>query len=188
MFIVNEDNSIYCTRGDIGKLIVRYGNKTEDGVETPINFKSGDEVQLNVYGKKNCEDVKLQVTAPVVGDVEQVEIFLEEKHTKIGDVISKPKDYWYEIVLNPNDAPQTIVGYDEEGPVLFRLFPEADKPKAEGDEKPVITPEDIPIVDAELSGLSDRPVQNKAIAIAITLLQDKINEIIDALGLDIEQI
>lgn len=188
MFVVNEDNSIFCTRGDIGIFGVTFSNKAKDGTETPYTFKIGDEVQINVYGKKNCENVVLTKTIVVTEDTEKAVFELTEADTKIEGVISKPKDYWYEIVLNPETAPQTIVGYDEEGPVLFRLYPEAEKPTEDGEDAPVITPEDIAVVDAELSALSDRPIQNKAVAIAVALLQNKINEIIDALGLDVEQI
>ncbi len=186
MFVVNEDNSIFCTRGDIGVFGVTFTNKAKDGTETRYTFKVGDEVQINVYGKKNCENVVLSKIVVVQEETAKVVFELTEADTKIEGVISKPKDYWYEIVLNPRTAPQTIVGYDEDGPVLFKLFPEGDNAKAE--DEPVITPEDIAVVDAELSVLSDRPIQNKAVAVAIALLQNKINEIIDALGLDVEQI
>ena len=42
----------------------------------------------------------------------------------IGEVINKPTNYWYEIELNPNTQPQTIIGYDEDGEKLFVLYPE----------------------------------------------------------------
>lgn len=44
--------------------------------------------------------------------------------TKIGEYISKPKEYWYEIELNPETYPQTIIGYDEDGPKVLILYPE----------------------------------------------------------------
>ena len=44
--------------------------------------------------------------------------------TKIGQVINKPIDYWYEIELNPEINPQTVIGYDNDGAKIFKLFPE----------------------------------------------------------------
>ena len=54
----------------------------------------------------------------------QVEIFLHGAETKFGEVINKPVDYWYEVELNPETKPQTIIGYDEDGAKVFKLFPE----------------------------------------------------------------
>ena len=66
----------------------------------------------------------MQKDFPVASDTQSVEISLTMEDTKIGDIISKPEDYWYEIELNPETNPQTIVGYDEDGPKVFKLFPE----------------------------------------------------------------
>ena len=119
MFVVNEDNSIYATRGDIVFFSV---SADDDG--TPHKFQAGDVVRIKVYGKKDAETVVLQKDFPVTEVCEEVEIFLGEEDTKIGEVISKPKDYWYEVELNPDTKPQTIVGYDEDGAKVFRLYPE----------------------------------------------------------------
>ena len=53
-----------------------------------------------------------------------VTIFLGKEETTIGEITSKPKDYWYEVELNPETLPQTIIGYDEDGAKVFKLFPE----------------------------------------------------------------
>lgn len=162
MFTINDDNSIYATRGDIVFFTV---TAEDDGVVH--KFQPGDVVRIKVYGKKDAENVVLQKDFPVAEVCEEVEIFLTEEDTKIGEVISKPKDYWYEVELNPGDNPQTIVGYDEDGPKVFKLFPEGD------DIPPAVIPEpeDIPVVDDELDMTSDRPVQNQAIARAVVSLR-----------------
>lgn len=154
MFVLNDDNSIYATRGDI----VFFSVSADDNGK-PYKFQAGDVVRIKVYGKKDAETVVLQKDFPVTDTVENVEIFLTEEDTKIGDVISKHKDYWYEVELNPHNNPQTIIGYDEDGAKLFRLFPE-------GDDIPefVPDPEDYPVIDSELDMTSERPVQNQAIA------------------------
>lgn len=120
MFVINEDKSIYLTRGDIASIEV---SATETG-EEPYIFKAGAVVRLKVFEKKGCECVVLQKDAIAEEDTEKVTIFLSKQDTKIGNIINKPKDYWYEIELNPDTAPQTIVGYDEDGAKVFKLFPE----------------------------------------------------------------
>lgn len=54
----------------------------------------------------------------------KVDFEFNKEDTTIGGIISKPVDYWYEIQLNPNSNPQTIVGYDEDGAKIFRIYPE----------------------------------------------------------------
>lgn len=164
MFVINDDMSIYVTRGDIVFFTVR---AYEDG--KPYSFQVGDIVRMKVYGKKNAENVVLQADFAVSEITQEVAIRLDESHTKIGGVISKPVDYWYEVELNPYDNPQTIVGYDEDGPKLFRLLPEG---KDVDWNEPDISEEDIPVVDEELDMTSLRPVQNQAIARKLANIED----------------
>ena len=117
-----EDMSISATRGDIVFFSV---GAVEDGA--PHVFKMGDVITIKIYGKNNAKDVVLRKDFMVTEETETVDIFLSKEDTKIGDVISKPKDYWYEVVLNDDTMPQTIIGYDESGPKVFRLLPEADE-------------------------------------------------------------
>lgn len=119
MFQVNKDLSIYATRGDI----VFFNVCAEHG-GAKYQFKAGDVLRIKVYGKKNAENVVFEKEFPIIRDTEEVEILLTKEDMKIGDVISKPKDYWYEIELNPYTNPQTIIGYDEDGAKVFKLFPE----------------------------------------------------------------
>ena len=161
MFTINDDNSIYATRGDIVFFSV---SANDDGV--PYKFQAGDVLRIKVYGKKDAETVVLQKDFPVTEVCEEVEIFLSEEDTKIGEVISKQKDYWYEVELNPGENPQTIIGYDEDGAKVFKLFPEGDDI---GEYVP--DPEDFPVVDEELDMASPRPVANSVIAKAFANLQ-----------------
>lgn len=119
MFTVNDDLSIYATRGDVGVFNVEATLGDE-----PYTFRSGDVVRFKAFGKKDCENVVLQKDVVVEEDTTQVEVFLEGDDTKIGEVINKPVDYWYEVELNPETRPQTIIGYDEDGAKIFKLFPE----------------------------------------------------------------
>lgn len=160
MFTLNDDLSIYATRGDI----VFFSVTAEDDGK-PYKFQAGDVVRIKVYGKKDAETVVLQKDFPVVEVTEEVEIFLDKEDTKIGEVISKPTDYWYEVELNSGELPQTIVGYDDDGAKVLKLFPEgADIEAYEPD------PDDFPVVDNELDMASPRPVANSVIAKAIANL------------------
>lgn len=161
MFQVNEDLSIYVTRGDRVTISV-----STDRNGKLYTFQVGDVLRIKIFGKKDAKNVVLYKDFPVTAVTSSVDITLDEQDTKIGEVISKPKDYWYEVELNPYDDPQTIIGYDEDGPKVFRLFPE-------GDDVPeyVPEPEVIKVIDDELDMTSERPVQNQAIARAFANLQ-----------------
>ncbi len=163
MFVMNDDYSIYATRGDIVFFSV-----TADDNGIPYKFQPGDIVRMAIYGKKEAETCVMQKDFPVTEVTERVFIYLDEQDTKIGDTISKHKDYWYEVVLNPDTMPQTIIGYDEDGAKIFRLFPESNE--IEDNYKP--KEEDFPVVDSELDMTSPRPVANSAIARAVTTILD----------------
>lgn len=121
MFAINKDMSLHLTRGDAISFSL-----VADADGSNYIFHPGDVVRLTIYGKKAAENVVLQKDFPVNAETEYVVISLTSDETKIGETISKPTDYWYEIELNPDNEPQTIVGYDEDGPKVFRLYPEGD--------------------------------------------------------------
>ena len=114
-----EEKTIYVTRGDIGSF------------EVSANLKAGDIVRFKVTAKKNCEKVVCQRDFEVSVNANSIEIILDDEATRIGEVISKPTDYWYEVELNPDTDPQTIIGYDEDGAKILRLFPEGADVNAE---------------------------------------------------------
>lgn len=161
MYIVNEDKSIYVTRGDAVVLTV---NANNNGV--PYVFHAGEVVRFRVFEKKGCHCTVLQKDFILTEDVESVDIALTKNETKFGEIISKPKDYWYEIELNPDYNPQTIVGYDDNGPKIFRLFPEgADTEGGEGEAPdefwPVIPNGLLPNVTEEDNGKTMRVVDGE---------------------------
>lgn len=119
MFVISEDLTIHITRGDAAIISV-----TADIGGANYEFKPDDVVRFKVFTKKDCEDVVLKKDTKVTEAVSTVEISLESEDTKIGEVISKPVDYWYEVELNPETKPQTIIGYDENGAKIFKLYPE----------------------------------------------------------------
>lgn len=124
MFKVNEDGSIYVTRGDSGLIPVTA--KNQDGNQ--YTFAVGDIVRFSVCRKKNCGEGVLTKEVEVKVEKAEVQVYLESDETKIGKVISKPTDYWYNVELVSNGSTQTIIGYDDEdGAKIFRLFPKAER-------------------------------------------------------------
>lgn len=121
MFIINEDMTIECTRGDAAAFSV---GATIEGEAYP--FRVGDVVRFSVFGKKDCSEVVLRKDVTVSEETELVEIELSGEDTRFGGVISKPTDYWYEVELNPETYPQTIIGYDQDGAKVFKLYPESE--------------------------------------------------------------
>lgn len=114
------------TRGDV----VDIGIKVNNNNGTFYTFKKDDVVRIKVFEAKNCSSVVLKKDVKVEEPTEEVVISLSSKDTKIGKIINNKTDYWYEIELNPDTLPQTIIGYeyDEESkvadPKIFRLLPE----------------------------------------------------------------
>lgn len=165
MFQLNEDMSIHVTRGDIVFFTV---SAEEDGKN--YVFNEDDVVRIKVTAKKDSRKIFLQKDFVVTASTENVDIILNGNDTKFGEVISKPKDYWYEVELNPFTNPQTIIGYDDDGAKIFKLFPEG-KDFVEEPE------EDIPPVDAVLDLTSTRPIQNQAVAFEFLSLHQKLDNI-----------
>lgn len=120
MFRIDDESTIHITRGDVGVIEV---DVLDDNGEQHI-FKPGDIVRLQVYVRKQHANVVLAKEVRVLEETPTVDINLESADTKLGDIINKPVDYWYEVEMNPYTVPQTIIGYDEDGPKIFRLYPE----------------------------------------------------------------
>lgn len=121
MYKINEeDKSIYVTRGDVVLMDVAASFN-----DKPYTFMPGDLVRIKVYKKKKVTDVVLVKDFPVTTATQKVQIYLSGNETKFDEPINKPTTYWYEVVLNEETEPQTIIGYDpEEGAKLFILLPE----------------------------------------------------------------
>ena len=88
------------------------------------NMIQGDITEKNIFDKKECSSIFLKKDIVIEKETTNAKIQLTSAETKIGELITKPVDYWYEIVLNPDTAPQTIVGYLD-NPTIFQLLPES---------------------------------------------------------------
>lgn len=112
MFKIDNEKTIHISRGDSFSLDV----KANDGNYT---FQVGDVIKLRVYEKKGYEkepELEVSYTVATAGTTQTIGI----PQILFGEDINKPKTYWYEISVNEDS---TIVGYDEDGPKLFIVYP-----------------------------------------------------------------
>jgi len=120
MYVIDNDTKqISLTRGDI--LSVKINAKLGD---EDYEFQVGDVLRFKVMERKKPKKIYLQKDISVDTESEYVQFDFDTTETQFGQLINKPKDYWYEVELNPETAPQTIIGYDEDGEKLFTLYPE----------------------------------------------------------------
>lgn len=120
MFVVHSDMTIYATRGDVVYFPVE--KKVGDA---KYLFQAGDIVRIKICEKKNYSKVFLLKDFVVEESTTSVNIFLSKWEMKFGPIIHKATDYWYEVELNPDTYPDTFIGHNENGPAIFKLFPEA---------------------------------------------------------------
>ena len=125
MLAIRDDNSIYLTRGDIASIQITALNSSGE----EYLFKNGDIVRFSIFEKGRYDNLVLRRDVEVTTETKFVNINLSGNDTKIGELINKPKPYWYEVELNPDTAPQTIIGYDNNGPKILTLFPEGVEPE-----------------------------------------------------------
>lgn len=117
-----EKGNIYVTRGDMLPLAVDALNADKSA----YNFKIGEIIRVKIMEAGNVKNVLLQKDFTVEEEGTVVNIDLTSEDTRIGELINKPHEYWYEIEINP-DTPKTmtIIGYSKEkGAALFVLLPE----------------------------------------------------------------
>lgn len=124
MFKIDTNTKqINITRGDIGTINI--SAKNEDGSD--YTFQVGDILRLGVFQAKDYSKIVLEKDVEVNEITTNVELDLETEDTAIGNIVNKPVSYWYEIQLNPDTEPQTIIGHDEKGAKIFMLYPEGVK-------------------------------------------------------------
>lgn len=86
------------------------------------NFKVGDRLKFSIVEKGDYESIVFQKTFTVTEESTEFHLTLTSEDTRIGDVISKPVTYWYEVEYNGD---QTLIGYDKkEKAKKFILLPE----------------------------------------------------------------
>ena len=109
------DKNIYLNRGDQISIIVANNSDA---------FELNDVITIHVCEQGDYSRVVLSKQGEIdQNNPNQAKIELTSEETKLGEPLkSTEKVYWYEIELNGN---KTLVGYDNNGPKLFTLWPEA---------------------------------------------------------------
>lgn len=113
-------NIIHITRGDVASFDVSSVHPDN----TSYEFQPGEVVSFRVYEKSDLSFLYLRKDVTVTEASTSVTINLTSNDTKIGEMVNSPTTYWYEIVVNPDTAPQTIIGYDLKGAKELILYPE----------------------------------------------------------------
>lgn len=114
MFKIKGQN-LYLTRGDAMSLQLSLSNDEK--------FSVGDTIKISIVEKNDYSSVVFSKSFRISQETQTAEIYLTPAETKIGDPIKTGYVvYWYEIELNNSI---TLIGFDNEGPKLFVLWPEA---------------------------------------------------------------
>lgn len=121
MFKINNDDlSIHLTRGDA----VVFDVQAQKGDEL-YAFQPGDSVVFKVSEAKDAGTVKCSVTVTEPINANTMQIVLGSDKTTFGtEKINKHVDFWYEITLVTSTGEQTLIGFDEDGAKILRLYPD----------------------------------------------------------------
>lgn len=118
MFTILDDKTICLTRGDTATIQV------ELKYDTGLAVTNGT-AYLRIMEKKDCTVSKVEKSVGVVSGTASFSIVAEDtKESLCPKIINKPIDFWYEVSLETSGVAQTVIGYDEEGPKIFRVYPE----------------------------------------------------------------
>lgn len=115
------NTTIEVNRGD--ELNLNLSLKLDSGED--YTFEEGDKIVFSLYEKGKMSDNAILIKeVDATPDTTNLEISLTSNETKIGEMINKPVEYWYEIELNDR---YTVIGYDDKGAKRFILYPEGSK-------------------------------------------------------------
>lgn len=115
------NTTIEVNRGD--ELNLNLSLKLDSGAD--YTFEAGDKIVFSLYKKGKMSDNAILIKeVDATPDTTSLEISLTSNETKIGEMINKPVEYWYEIELNDR---YTVIGYDDKGAKRFILYPEGSK-------------------------------------------------------------
>ena len=122
MATLGTNYSIEINRGDMLAMTIKANDSNGD----PYIFKVDDVVRFKIMERNKCENVILQKDVKVTEETESVPVIISSEEMKIGNIINKPVDYWYEVELNPDTSSAiTILGYKKKtGPRILSLTPE----------------------------------------------------------------
>lgn len=117
MLKVDNEQTIHINRGD--RLVLEY---SIDNDGSDYIFQKDDYIIFSIYEKKGLDKPPIihEKITPIVGNT-TVDIDISSDKMKIGEIVNKEKEYWYEIQLNNEN---TTNGFDEDGAKKIILYPE----------------------------------------------------------------
>lgn len=122
LYFDKNTKQIQLNRGDSADLTIT----AKDSTGEDYTFQVGDDIKFKITEAKNESKVIMEKTITIAEATKNVNLYLSAEDTKIGDIISKPVIYWYEISIEKTSGDVlTIIGYDNKGPKEFVLNPEA---------------------------------------------------------------
>lgn len=104
MFSIDHNLNLAITWGDCGSIRLTAKNGEE--------FPAGSVLRLTVYDDRDPGEVYLTKDVTVEETTSTVVIDLLPEDTRFPNRSSVELHYRYDITLNPDTAPQTIVGYE----------------------------------------------------------------------------
>lgn len=107
------NNHIHVTRGS--SFSIKLKSKKQLNV--------GDIFTFSIVEKGKYNNILFQKSYEVLEESDTMYLSFSDDDTRFDSVISKPKVYWYEIEYN---GKQMAIGYDDDGPKQFILYPEAE--------------------------------------------------------------
>lgn len=114
MIKIDNEKTIEINRGDKANINLT----ANDG---KYQFEAGDIIKLRIYNKNGYDQNTLLEKESIVSNQNNnVVIELNETDTEFVPKTDKKIVYWYDISLNEST---TIIGYDENGPKKFIVYP-----------------------------------------------------------------
>lgn len=112
-----ENKTININRGDSGNILIKVSISSTEFYQ----FITGDKIQFRIFNKGDYSTPIKTKEVDISSNTTEVTIPLTELETTLGEIIDKPKTYWYEISLNED---KTLVGYDStDGAAELILLP-----------------------------------------------------------------
>lgn len=120
MFKIDKDKTtILITRGNKGTIKVKKKKKLSGDID---KFKKGDTVIFTVKKSFDENNYIMRKTIQINEDSDYAIFEFSKEDTLIGDLISKPVKFQYDISLNGDN---TILGYDDDtGAKILKIYPE----------------------------------------------------------------
>ena len=105
-------NTVHVTRGDSGVITVKF----KDGSVLP----EGSDVTFGVYRKNELDaEPVLWKLQTISSNETSVDLYIDGTFNMENPENGR-EEYWYELKVGPDN---TVLGYDENGPKIFYLYP-----------------------------------------------------------------